>query len=398
MRVLQVLDGFVPAKFGGTKAACYNLARALVKRGQEVFVYTTDADVGGRLPDVRGLKNVDGINVHYFRNISNQLAYRYRLFVPPGACFTAGKEIGSYDVIHLHCFRSFLNIVVYLYARKYNVPYIVDAHGSTPRTVQGKKRVKWWLKWLFDVTFGYRLLKNAARVIAETEVGIGEYKELGMEQSKIVLMPALTFDVEEFAKLPVPGLFRRRYNIQDKLIIMFLGRLHWIKGLDFLVESFAELVKDRGEAILVMVGPDDGYKSTLDKMISQLGLADRVLFTGFLGGEEKLAALVDADVVLQTSRNEQGAGAPLEAVMCGTPIIVTRNTGSGEDVKRLDAGYLVEYGNKSELRDTIQYVLANPAEAKIKAQKAREYIKKNLSWYEQAGNYEKLYKAVIEEA
>ena len=65
----------------------------------------------------------------------------------------------------------------------------------------------------------------------------------------------------------------------------------------------------------------------------------------FLEGNDKNSALVDAEIVAQMSRQEQGAWAPLEGVLCKTPIIVTADTGTGEDVKRLNAGYLVDFDN-----------------------------------------------------
>ena len=83
-------------------------------------------------------------------------------------------------------------------------------------------------------------------------------------------------------------------------------------------------------------------------------------------------------------------------MLCNTPIIVSSNSGAGEDVKRIDAGYLVEYGNKNELRDTMQHVLDNPAEAQIKTKKAKNYIEANLSMAKGIEKYEKLYKKVIE--
>ena len=61
------------------------------------------------------------------------------------------------------------------------------------------------------------------------------------------------------------------------------------------------------------------------------------------------SALVDAEIVVQLSRFEQGAWAPLEGVLCKTPIIVTADTGTGEDVKRLNAGYLVDFDNNEIL-------------------------------------------------
>src|SRR4030042_4478797 len=127
---------------------------------------------------------------------------------------------------------------------------------------------------------------------------------------------------------------------------MSLGRIYHIKGLDFLVETFHELAQARQDVVLAICGNDDGYQSRLQKLVTKLGLSNRVIFTGFLAGQDKLAALVDADVVVQPSRYEYAAWAPIEAVLCGTPIIVSRDSGAGEDVSRIDAGYLVDYGNK----------------------------------------------------
>jgi len=303
-------------------------------------------------------------------------------------------NLKGFDIIHIHTTRSFQNIVAHHYARKYNIPYVLDAHGSLPRAVQGKKGLKWLLKWFFDIAFGYRILNDASKVVAETQVGISEYRDFGVEPERIVLIPP-PFNTEAFSKLPPPGLFRERYELNSKKIIMFLGRIHWIKGIDFLVESFAELAKSRNDAVLVIVGNDDGYKATLEELIARLGITDRVLFTGFLGGESKLAALIDADMVIQTSRYEQGAWAPFEAVLCGTPIIVSSNSGAGEDVWRIDAGYLVEYGNVDDLKEKMEYVISNRDEAITRTRLAKKYIEENMSIEKGIEKYEELYKSVI---
>ena len=267
---------------------------------------------------------------------------------------------------------------------------MVDAHGSTPRKTGGKRGFKWLLRWLFDIAFGNRILRDACRVIAESEMGVDEYKEVGINRNMILLITP-PFPVEEFSQLPPPGIFRRKYNLKEEHIILFLGRIHHIKGIDFLVKSFYELTRDREDVILVIVGPDDGYKSTLDELIGKLNLSDKVLFTGILSGVDKLSALVDANVSVQTSRYEQGAWAPFEAILCNTPIIVSSNSGAGEDVKKIDAGYLVEWGNENELKDAMQKILADPSEAMHKAQKAKEYIIKNLSMEKNIEKYENVY-------
>ncbi|MFH1031503.1 MAG: glycosyltransferase [Chloroflexota bacterium] len=307
----------------------------------------------------------------------------------PGMVGEVRRQLRNFDIIHLHCLRSFQNIVIHHYAKKYDIPYIVDTHGSLPRE-HGKRDFKWLLKGLFDVVWGYRILRGADCVVAENEFGVSEYRRFKVNWNKIQTINP-SFAVEEFSQLPSSGLFRQKHNLNDKKIIMFLGRINWIKGLDFLVESFAELVKARNNTNLVIVGNDDGFKAILDSLIAKLNLQDKVLFTGFLSGSGKLSALVDADVVVQTSRYEQGAWAPLEAVLCDTPIIVSRDTGAGMDVKRIGAGYLVEFGNKKEFSDTIQCIFDHPAEAKSKAFKAKEYIKAKLTMRKMIRKYEQLY-------
>ena len=237
-------------------------------------------------------------------------------------------------------------------------------------------------------------MRDARRVVAETQVGISEYRDFGVAPERIVLIPP-PFDTAAFSVLPPPGRFREKYQIGGKKVIMFLGRIHWIKGIDFLVEGFAELAKSRNDAALVIVGNDDGYKATLEELIKRLGIGDKVLFTGFMKGGDKLEALVDADMVIQTSRYEQGAWAPFEAVLCGTPIIVSSNSGAGEDVRRIDAGYLVEFGNTGDLKAKMEYVISNRDEALAKTRLAKKYIEENMSIEKGIEKYENLYQSLI---
>jgi glycosyltransferase involved in cell wall biosynthesis len=151
------------------------------------------------------------------------------------------------------------------------------------------------------------------------------------------------------------------------------------------------LRKLRKDVILVIVGSDDGYLARLKRQIKKLRLSDKVYFPGFLSGQDKLSALVDADVVVQPSRYEQALWAPIEAVLCGTPIIVTKNTGAREDVEKMGAGYLVDFGDKKQLVSTLQSILDEPLEAQAKVQAGREYINANLTLNKKVEEYEKLY-------
>jgi glycosyltransferase involved in cell wall biosynthesis len=367
---------------GGTTDFVCKLARAQAQRGHEVTIYTGDYRIDPEL-----IRSIPEVRVSVFRSYLNP-----SFCLMPGLIRVFRAEVRQFDVIHLHVYRTFQNIVLHHYAVRHGVPYVLDAHGSLGRFVRKRQ-----VKAAFDHLFGRRILRDAARLIGETEMGVKEYTELGADPAHVVRI-APPFPVEEFADLPPRGQFRRRFDLDGKRLVTFLGRIHWIKGIDILVEAFARLAARRDDAILVIIGPDDGYRATLEELIDRLGVRGRVLFTGFQTGADKLAALVDSDVVVQTSRYEQGAWAPIEAVLCGTPIIVSDNSGAGEDVKRMDAGYLVRFEDREDLCQRIEYVLSHPDEARTKCLAAKDYVEKHLSMEHCVEHYEDLYKTCVQEA
>jgi len=386
MKILHAFVVFSPYG-GGTVDLLYKLSKALTQRGHKLTIYAGDwgweQEYADSLPEVK---------VHPFHVISNFKG----LYLTTGMAREAKNHLREYDIVHLHCMRSHQNIILHRYAKRYGIPYILDTHGSLPRKVVGEKGLRWFFRWLFDIAFGNRILRDSIKVVAQNNFIVREYNKFGVNDEKIASIP-LFFPLEDFSDIPEQNKFRRWYGIEEQKILMFLGRINRIKGLDFLVKSFHELSQSRQDIILVIAGNDDGYKSELERLIVRLNLSEKVLFTGFLAGQDKLAALVDADIVIQPSKYEQAAWAPIEAILCNTPIIVSAGSGSGEDVTRMNAGYLVEYGNKSQMVQTIQIILDNPEEPHKKVRQAQEYIKNNLSLNQKVEEYENLYRECIAE-
>jgi glycosyltransferase involved in cell wall biosynthesis len=384
MKILHTFDFFSP-RGGGTVDVLYKLSRAQARRGHQVTIYASDYALNqeyvASLPEVK---------IQLFPCASSLGAF----YITPNLIGASRNNLKNFDVVHMHCFRSYQNIVIHHYAKKYGVPYIVDSHGSLPRTAAGETSPKWILRWKFDVLFGNRIIQDAASIVTENEFGVKEYEAFGGKNRNLAVIP-LFFPVEDFDKLPMRGQFRARHQLGDRKIVMSLGRINRIKGLDFLIKSFKDLTASRDDLSLVVVGPDDGYRGELEKLAASLGITERMIFTGFLGGQDKLAALVDADVMVQPSRYEQAAWAPIEAVLCGTPVIVSRGSGCGEDVSRMDAGYLVDYDNRVQMVETLQTILNNPEKAKEKVKRAQEYIRANLSLDKKVGEYEQLYNQCI---
>ena len=258
------------------------------------------------------------------------------------------------------------------FSRIYNIPIVMDAHGSVPYFIR-----KPILKRLYDYTIGKRILKNSAKLIGESKVGIKEYLDLipNLDKTKLeILSPP--FDTDEFEISYKKNYLRNKFKIKEKFVIGFLGRIHFIKGLDFLVKAFSYCIKTNKDIRLVIIGSDDGYKKDLVKLINKLNLKEKITFVGFLSGDDKNNALFDCDVVVQCSRLEQGAWAPIEAVLSETPIIVTDGTGSAEDVRRLKAGEIINFGDEKGFKKIIDSMYKNSKPYKEKTKKQVYLLKR----------------------
>ncbi|MGB3345739.1 MAG: glycosyltransferase family 4 protein [Candidatus Humimicrobiia bacterium] len=377
MKILHVIPYFTP-KRGGDVNVCYNLSKHLIKKSHEVTIITTDFEF-----DEEYAKSIEGVNVIQFKCVANCGLFLYS----PSMKKWLRDNVKNFDVVHLHNFRSYQNNVVYKYAKKYRIPYILQAHGSSLRIIEKQR-----LKKLYDWVWGYKILKDSSKLIAVSKVEVEQYKKIGVDDNKIVLIPN-GLDVERFKNLPKHGQFREKHGIKENHIILFLGRIHKIKGVDFLIKAFGSLVKEMDNVILVIAGPDDGYRKECEKLTKDLNLRDRVKFIGCV--DNVAETYQDTDVLIYPSIYEIFGLVPFEAIMCGTPVIVTDDCGCSELVKEAGCGYLVEYGDVNDLEEKIKYLLKNPEEGTKMVKRGKRYVEENLTWDKVVKKVEEVYESCI---
>lgn len=382
MKILQVVPVFSPVH-GGSSTVPYYLSKELAKRGHEVTIYTSDYIIYWEW-----VESLPQVNVCPFKTLSSLASF----YVTPKMMNRTREEIKSFDVIHLHDYRTFQSIVVSRYAKKFGVPYVLQAHGSLPR-IMDKQR----LKWIYDVSFGYRLLRDASRVIALSQVEAEQYRSMGVPEERIAIV-ANGIDLSEFADLPLKGCFKKKFNIPEgKKVILYLGRIHKIKGIDLLVKAYAYMKKKMrlSNALLVIAGTDDGYLIETQALIRSLKIDDQVLLPGPLYGCNKIQAYVDADVYVLPSRYEIWGLTAFEAVACGTPIILTENNGAAEYFR--DKVGLVVKPDSNHLAEALYEILLNQDKQKLFRENCEVLIKK-FSISKTVSELERVYEEVRERA
>lgn len=374
MKILHVAHFFYPClSAGGVVNASYQIAR-MQARDNSVKVISSDACKERlKFEESRYDVDIDGIKVDYFKNISNRFKLATMLDTPIGAIFRIKNQIGDFDVVHVHEHRQTLSIIACYFARRYGIPYVVQAHGSVLPFFQ-----KEGLKNIFDKVFGFKILHGASKVFALTEVEKEQYLKMGVEEDRIEIVP-LGINIEEYSDLPEEGIFREKFNIsKDDKLIIFIGRVHEIKGLDLLIDAFKELADSEDDVKLAIVGPDDGYMDALNLRIAECDLSDKVIVTGPLYKSEKQEALVDCDLFVMPSKYESFTTSGLEAMACGKPLVLTKNNHIHDWVDG-SVGLACD-DDKMSLKDAMAEVLFDEELSKKFGMNGRRLIQEKYNW------------------
>jgi glycosyltransferase involved in cell wall biosynthesis len=221
-----------------------------------------------------------------------------------------------------------------------NIPYVVYTHGMLDPWFKRYYPLKHLKKWMYWPWAEYRVLRDAARVLFTTD------EERLLARQSFWLYRANEAVVGYGTQMPEgePGKQREAFaaafpHLQGKRVALFLGRLHPKKGCDLAIRAFAEVLAAKPDWALVMAGPDQiGWQSELADLARRLGVAERITWTGMIGGDVKWGALRAAEVFFLPSHSENFGIVVAEALACGTPVLTSNKVNIWREVESDGAG------------------------------------------------------------
>lgn len=360
MNILQVIPYFAFTR-GGDVNVCYNLTKQFTQMGHNVTILTTTFDYNKE--DTENIPNLTMVPIEYKFNLA--------LFIySPKMKEWLENNIENYDIIHLHELRSYQNNIVIKYAKKFNIPYILQPHASTPKHVN-----KSVIKYIYDFFYGNRIMKNATTTIAVSEEEAYFDRLMDAKDVRVIYNG---MNLEDFENLPEKGTFKNKNNITSPYIL-YLGRIDALKGINYIIEAFSKLPNDYSQYKLVIAGKITDYKKELDKIIKKYNLENKVIFTGFVEEEDKISIYHDAELFVNPVKYMGGVSITVfESLLSNTPVIVTKE--SGELIEKINAGSIVEYGDVESLKNEIITSLEDKELTKKQVLNAQRYIKNNLDW------------------
>jgi glycosyltransferase involved in cell wall biosynthesis len=355
MKLLCVVPSYSPAfQYGGPVASVHALNKALVAQGVDVSVYTTNVGLNGAVP-VNKETELDGVSVTYF-----SFSPCFEFLGATGWQFSRGMaeclktNLESFDVVYIVSIWNYPSAMAARYCRKRGKPYVVSPRGLLyPETLSKK----FWKKWPYYRIAARSALQSAAAIHYTSEDEAEKtHSYLALKNRALVIPNGL--DLDEFRQIPQRQELGQRYpSVEGKKVILFLGRISWKKGLDILVQGLAPLLQKRDDVHLLIVGHDDeGFGRKIKAWLDKAGIVHgespdlretrkneaKVTFTGMLAGRDKLAAFAGSDVFVLPSYSENFGMTVLEAMACGTPVVVTNKVGISREVAKNHAGVVVD--------------------------------------------------------
>ena len=361
-----------------------SLAEGLVRKGHEVIVLTSNSNLDEDLDVPTDCPvDVDGVQVWYFKRreplkrlfsrvayVSKSLGFLYS----PKMAKALDRLVPGVDVVHTH-----LPFVYPTYA----AAHAAFRHGKSlfyhQRGGFDPERLKFrsLKKMLYLRMIEISILKRATTLIALTGAEAANYERLGVSTPCRVIPNGI--DIAPYSVSRDQALLETIGIGQQHAVVLFLGRIHPIKGADRLLDAFLQVKQEFPEAMLVFAGPDEfGLEASLRRRADVAGFSRSVIFPGMVQGALKKQLLARADLFCLPSAAEGFSMAVLEALASSTAVLLSPGCHFPE-VERNGAGRIVE-ADPGILAVALRELLSDRNELARMGQAGRQLVAESYTW------------------
>lgn len=390
MQILHVVSTLAPSS-GGPTQVLKGLATAQAEMGHEVTVCTTDRGNPTRekLPSCHFQSLYpDQVTLNVF-----PVAYSPLLFAPILARWLR-QNAHTFDLMHVHGLYRFPPTYAAYQARRLGVPLVIRPHGALDPYLYDKSSRNPLLKRIYERCFDLPNLNGASAIHYTADEERKRASFLGLRSRSFVVPNGL--DWKAYESLPTRGALRTRWGLGPGPLVLFLGRLHFKKGLDLLIPAFATLRRRTPDAQLVIAGPqNDDYGSKVRGWVHDHGLESAVHFVGPLEGADVVQAYVDVDVFALPSYTENFGMTVAEAMACGLPVVISDQVNIHAEVAQAGAG-LVTRCDASEVAEALGTLLETPSRRREMGEAGRRLVQARYTWPVVVNALTKEYELVIE--
>ena len=391
LSVMMLSWEYPPRIIGGISPHIYYLSKSLARNGVKVHVVTCD------FPGAPAHEVVDGVEVYRidsYKNPSPDFAtwvYLMNLNMQKEAAAITRQLGGKVDVFHAHDWLvATAGIGLKHVFRK---PFFATMHSTE---IGRRNGIHFDYERMIHETEAW-LTYEAWKVICCSDYMVHHVQwAFGLPTDKLVMIPN-GVNAEVYTKNEKENLaqFRSKYALPEEKIVLFVGRLVYEKGVHVLVNA-APKVLEKANAKFIIVG--NGYmKDQLSTIVNATGIANKVMFTGFVDDETLWKLQKCADVSVVPSLFEPFGIVALEAMAAKSPVVVSDTGGLSEIVNHDIDGVKVYAGNPDSLAWGINRVFTDETYANALRTNAYRKIQEKYNWDKSAQQTKTLYESILAE-
>ena len=254
----------------------------------------------------------------------------------------------------------------------------------------------WWAK-VFPFNFLLRRIGSTVDVLTYlgefTQSAISKALSSNAQRAMVKIAPGI--DTEHFAPTDA-SILRRSLGLENKKVIVSVGRLVHRKGQDYLIQSMPLILHQVPNAHLLLVGQGP-YLEHLQKLVKEHGLENSVTFIGRVDYKELPQYLCVGDIFAMPSRSRlkglevEGLGIVyLEASSCGLPVLAGNSGGAPDAVKQSETGLVVNGTDEKQIASAAIELLNNSDSSKKMGLAGRQWIVNNWRWETWSKEFEAL--------
>ncbi len=275
----------------------------------------------------------------------------------------------KYDIVHTHTPNaSIITRLACSKLRRQGLKVFYTAHGF--HFYKGAPAKNWMLFYPLEKLCSYKT--DVLITINDEDYECAKNK---MHAEKTEMIPGVGIDLEKFAREPADReSLRKELGVSaDSKLLVYIAELNRNKNQMSLLEMMSVLKKDVDNAVLLFVGKGD-MKSAIENKARELGVSDRIIFTGFRKDIARI--LKSSDVCVPASIREGLGMNVLESMASGVPVVAYDNRGHRTVIQNGENGYIVPNGDYTAMAERVKFVLDNPDETKKITDTAFERIGK----------------------
>jgi glycosyltransferase involved in cell wall biosynthesis len=251
------------------------------------------------------------------------------------------RQFGKPDVIHAHC-SLYGGWAARMLSKKYSIPYVLTEHSSQYQL----RPVTPFQKWMVG-----RVLAGAKALIAvSNSMAEAMADKFPNSKHKWIVLPNMVHS--SFLEFDIAVNPKRRTFTFFSLSLMTKN-----KNISMLIRAFTMVCEFHPQSKL-LIGGDGPERSTLEKLVEELGMLDKVIFLGRVRRERVINHMAQSDVFLQGSNYETFGVACIEALAMGKPVVSTNNGGAA-DIITPQNGLIVPVGDTNAFALAMQKTIEN---------------------------------------